>query len=183
MSTSTLIELLELFLSIILLTWFFNGPWQSLLVDMTRQRLFEARDKLFLYAADGRISFDSPIYNEIRNYFNNSIRQCHRFSLTSLIASIFSNNEKVTRTTDSISIMNIISEIEDADLRSKIEELLFESVGFISLLMLLRSILLLPLFMILSPIIFLNILLKGHFKHYQTKMAIIIERDVRMGDA
>jgi hypothetical protein len=56
----------------------FLGPWQNWIVDVTRQRLFEVRDRLFDEAMRGRIFFEDPAYLAGREDINAMIRFCHR---------------------------------------------------------------------------------------------------------
>ncbi|MCB1985557.1 MAG: hypothetical protein H6936_09115 [Burkholderiales bacterium] len=182
MTNLSIIEILELFLAMGLLMWFFNGPWQSILVDMTRQRLFEARDNLFLHAADGRIEFDSEAYCTIRNHFNKSIRFCHKINLISLLIVNFSENGQHTDLKTNNSVFNIITNIQDIELRKKIEDTLIEATSSVILLIVLRSPLLFPLFVLTLPFALLHILLKGHLKQFIERIGIIIEREMKMGN-
>lgn len=54
-------------------------------IDRFRQHIFGVRDDLFLYAANGNISFDHPAYITLRNVMNGYIRFSHRISLLHLI--------------------------------------------------------------------------------------------------
>lgn len=54
-------------------------------VEATRQRLFQVRDDLFDYAADGNISFSHPAYIQLRRVINAQIRFCDRMSLPVLV--------------------------------------------------------------------------------------------------
>ena len=71
-------------LVIVFVVWFY-GPWQSLCVDWGRERMFEARNAIFDMAADGRLSFGSPEYREIRRKIESSIAFAHRISWPSLV--------------------------------------------------------------------------------------------------
>lgn len=55
-------------------------------VDRFRQRIFEVRDELFDYAAEGKISFDDPAYGALRGLLNSYIRFAHRLSLTRTVS-------------------------------------------------------------------------------------------------
>ena len=63
----------------------FYGPWQTLVVDWARQRMFEARDNLFDAARDGDLSFESAEYREARNIVERMIRFCHHVSWPRLL--------------------------------------------------------------------------------------------------
>jgi hypothetical protein len=64
---------------------FWWGPLRWFAVDWARDRMFEARERLFDAASDGRIAFDDPDYREIRGSINSLIRYAHGVSLSRLL--------------------------------------------------------------------------------------------------
>jgi hypothetical protein len=58
----------------------FYGPWQTLCIDRARQHMFNARNDLFLFAADGGIRFDDPAYTETRREIEKMIQFTHYIS-------------------------------------------------------------------------------------------------------
>ena len=179
MTTTALIQILELLAGVGLLVIFFRYPWQNILVDMTRQRLFEIRDDIFLYAANGRIEFDSDIYDELRDRLNSAIRYCHkaRFSTVFAVILVHGSQEKQEK-----SLMDIVSNIEDADLRNDLEEKVVEATFFLANLMVLRSPILLILSVVLLPFILIYELLSGHIKKGIAVVGNIIEKDISFED-
>lgn len=75
-------------LCIIQIIWFISGPWRKLVISMTRQKIFEIRDDVFLYAAEGNIRFDAKPYTQLRWHLNRMIRLCHKMSLTTLLITL-----------------------------------------------------------------------------------------------
>lgn len=71
------IQVLFLLVSITFFLLVFYGPWQTLCVDWARQRMFEARDRVFDLAMQGHISFHSKEYKCIRSTIERMIRFCH----------------------------------------------------------------------------------------------------------
>lgn len=69
----------------VLLAAVFYGPWQWVCTDWMRQTCFEARDKIFDLAADGRIAFASAEYRAIRKSVEAEIRFAHQLTLPYLI--------------------------------------------------------------------------------------------------
>ncbi len=70
--------------SIIALFVLFNTAWQKFVVDVVRQRAFEARDAALLWAHDtGKIQ--SPEYKDFREFMNVSIRYFDEMSLIKII--------------------------------------------------------------------------------------------------
>jgi hypothetical protein len=72
-------------LSSLLVFWgFICYVWRDYRLDAFREDLFELRDRMFLYAAQGNISFSHPAYALLRNRMNVLLRYAHGFTLTSL---------------------------------------------------------------------------------------------------
>jgi hypothetical protein len=69
------------FLSLIALVLLFYGPWQGICTDIARQIVFEQRDRLFDMANNGRISFASKEYRDIRSGLESLIRFAHDLTL------------------------------------------------------------------------------------------------------
>ncbi len=179
MTTTALIQILELLAGAALLVIFFRYPWQSILVDMTRQRLFEIRDDIFLYAADDRIGFDSDVYNELRDRLNSAIRYCHKVRFSTLFAAISVNDSQWKQEK---SLMDVVAEIKKADLRNDLEEKVLDATFFLVTLMVLRSPVLLMLIVALLPFMLIYELLSGHIKKWITVVGGIIEKDISFED-
>jgi len=69
-----------------ILVWFIYGPWRRFIVDLARQNLFEIRDAVFIWAAEGKVAFDDPAYIAFRDRINCMIRFCEHYSLVVLFA-------------------------------------------------------------------------------------------------
>lgn len=180
MTSFQLIQTLEILASISFLLWFYKGPWQKFMIDLTRQRLFEARDELFMCAAKGGIDFKSDSYKEIRDYLNTSIRICHRIGLRSLVASYISN-PKVHKNIHNKNYRCILdaTNVGNADMREKLREILSKSTSHIITMMMYRSI----IAFIYYTAYFTYARLSGGYSKTILKMEHIIERDISMGDA
>lgn len=86
MNQAEVTSVLHIFIGLIVLVWFFYGPWQYLVVDGVRQRLFELRDELFDLARAGEIDFADPAYCYARKRINANIRFAHKASVWRVIA-------------------------------------------------------------------------------------------------
>jgi hypothetical protein len=73
------------FLTILSVFFFLIHFYKKYCVDAYRQDLFQVRDDLFNFAAEGGISFDHPAYAMARAYLNGTIRFTERLSLVQLI--------------------------------------------------------------------------------------------------
>ncbi|HEY6351132.1 MAG TPA: hypothetical protein VI636_17140 [Candidatus Angelobacter sp.] len=70
---------------LILLWLLWNFGWRPYLEDNIRQKLFELRNELFLYAADGEISFSDPAYMFLRRRIEALIRFAHKINAIRLL--------------------------------------------------------------------------------------------------
>lgn len=65
-------------------------------VDVFRQKMFEIRDELFDFAADGNIEFNNPAYKLLRTTMNGFLRYGHKVGLFELvIIASFTKNELI----------------------------------------------------------------------------------------
>ena len=78
MGTETAFTVLSSLLSILGITYLLFWRYRALCTDWFRQRVFELRDELFDYAAEGNISFDNPNYGMLRKAMNGHIRFAHQ---------------------------------------------------------------------------------------------------------
>lgn len=80
LAPSALVGLITLSL---VLVWYYVF-WQRLVIDQTRQRLFELRDQWFDICADAR-ALNEPAARFIRELLNGQIRFAHRITVPSLL--------------------------------------------------------------------------------------------------
>ncbi|MCH7922565.1 MAG: hypothetical protein IH975_05990 [Nitrospinae bacterium] len=94
MNTIFLFQALE-FGVILLFVWvLWFECYQKYRVNSFRQTLFELREELFEYAAEGHIAFDNRAYLEMRYIINGLIRFAHR--ITSFRVVIYLVSQKVS---------------------------------------------------------------------------------------
>jgi hypothetical protein len=68
---------------------FFYGPWQTVCTDLSRQFIFERRDRLFDMALAGRISFDSEAYKATRQALNGLLRFAHQLTWPEIFVGMY----------------------------------------------------------------------------------------------
>ncbi len=69
--------------------WFFVFYfWRDYRVDAFRDHVFSIRERLFLYAAQGGVSFSDPAYTILRYRMNVVLRYAHQFSLTRFLLAV-----------------------------------------------------------------------------------------------
>lgn len=130
--------------------WFYTA-WQSLVVDAVRQKMFEVRDNAFLWAVDNN-KLNEKSYQDFRSTINAAIRQYERMSVFKLfvLSKLLNSDEKKQASRHPF--------FHDEYLLNA-----FNSVITVSSLgLILRSILVIPL-MIVLPLVFLQVLLTGSF--------------------
>lgn len=88
MTVEGFVDVIQILIAAVVLIWFFSDPWPSFWVDVSRQRCFELRDRLFLLAADEGIGFDDPLYRRTREWLNACITHAHDMKLWNVTAFI-----------------------------------------------------------------------------------------------
>lgn len=74
--------LLKISLGLLLLWLFSFVLWRDYRLDAFREAIFELRDNLFLFAAEGGISFENAAYRMLRHRMNVTLRFAHFFTLS-----------------------------------------------------------------------------------------------------
>src|SRR5947209_617518 len=74
--------------------WYYG--FRNYFLDKMRQRLFEIRDRLFDYSADGNIDFNHAAYGNLRLSLNGMLRFAHQLyfsrALLSIVADLVAPN-------------------------------------------------------------------------------------------
>jgi hypothetical protein len=81
----TINAILILFSELAILWWLFAWLYYDYRLAILRFKLFSVRDSLFLYAAEGKISFEEPAYIMTRTTINGALRFAHRLTLGKLL--------------------------------------------------------------------------------------------------
>jgi hypothetical protein len=135
----------------------FYGPWQSLIVDTCRQVLFQIRDEIFDKAADGDgITFDTPVYVEVRRVLNSMIRHCHDFTWIEFLVMM-----KMTRSSEiqESALHRLVEAIEDEELQDYFKTKVAVAAFVMIVMAWLRSPFLLLMTLIVVPFVALWVLL------------------------
>ncbi len=74
--------------------WLYFVEHKNYLIDLTRQRLFDARDELFERAAKGAVPIDSRAYKMTRTTLNGMIRFTHDLSLVRFFVIVLFQSSK-----------------------------------------------------------------------------------------
>ncbi len=131
-------------LALLLIGLFIYGPWQSLMTEMARQRLFEIRDDIYDLALEGRMRFDDPTYRDIRQAFNILIRFQHRLTWPVLLLFFIWDRKKRLPRHPMIDLSGVDDALA-AQLQGKLRDAALVSTTF----MVLRS----PVLTALSPLV------------------------------
>jgi hypothetical protein len=138
--------------TVVLAFCFFYFPWQSFVVDQTRQRLFEIRDSWFDYS-QSLTGADRDAALSIRNELNFMIKIAERFSLPVLIYTTAIHflfcSEKVHEHENSL--FGIVGKFQQSDARNEATKVLSNAIGQLAMCMLRRSLIALTL----VPVVFL----------------------------
>lgn len=155
MTQDPLFSALEQAVACVALVWFFYRPWQTLMVMLYRQSLFEARDTLFLNAADGKIAFSDPAYQALRYRLNDMVRYADEFRLRTLLAARLAYGPAIVdqkRQPDRL--RTLIGEIQNKHYANHLQGVYTRVQYLTVMLVVARSPLMLVTFAVLSPAIF-----------------------------
>lgn len=111
------------------LIWFYGRVWPKTVVASARQHLFELRDRLFNLALDGRIEFSSPIYRELREHLNRSLRFTHKLTFLTFVIASKRSTESVQ---EEASLPKQIDQLEDVALRNELQTI-YNRMAFVLL--------------------------------------------------
>ena len=156
MTTQTFVIAMEALVCAAFLVWFFVRPWQDLWVAVSRQHIFELRDRLFDIAADGRIEFSDPLYMRVREYLNGCIRFAHKITFGSFLAGVISLD---TATPRRHSLWNDIDRLAEGALKGELQDIMRKSLLVLLGHMVIRSPLLwllLSLYPFAAAMVFVN---------------------------
>ena len=164
------VDFLQILISLAVLIWFFTGPWSSFWVDTSRQRCFELRDRLFLFAADGGIGFDDPLYRHTREWLNACIARAHDVKLWNVMTFIV-----VCGPGPRPDLHADILKMPDGRARTELREIIEQSVRVQTGLILARSPLLLAV-TVLTPLFILAGLMTDRLRNLYRRVASFPER-------
>lgn len=128
----------------------FYGPWQAVCTNLTRQIIFERRDRLFDMALDGRIGFDSEAYRATRRQMNGLLRFAHTLTWQELVMAHYVS-QKFKKAVSDRRVDHLAS--LPPDVRNDIKELLRECTATLTGMMALKSIFVGPIVFVIAALI------------------------------
>src|SRR5258706_2407217 len=147
MSAEVFVNNVELLIAAACLLVFFYGPWQSFVMEVLRQNIFNLRDSLFLVAADGNISPESAEYRMIRERFNMMIRYAHAAHWAHLLAFIVCKPQNIKP----FDINELVGRIRNPDVARMVLEYYQRAILYTSLAIVARSLFLAVSNMLCAP--------------------------------
>lgn len=136
------------------------GPFQSAIVALLRQRVFEQRDRLFDLAVAGKVDFSSPEYIHMRDEINNILAFSCEATVPRILCHAFTKRNHSNPKNEIKQTTSFLESLPQ-DTRNIMGDI-FNKVGLdATLFMLARSPMVWVLFVIAIPLIALFILLAG----------------------
>lgn len=164
------------FLGFVTFLWIVFSIWPKLVVDYTRQYLFEKRDYLFDLAVNKKLSFDSDEYKAARLILNAMIRMAEHATILNYARYdyILKKNRAKEGQGSHISFL-----MDKKDTPEIIKKVLADSINSYNYLLVLRS----PLIIALIPLFFIWALFrysmnKKPFSDLKRKRDISIQADL-----
>ena len=148
----------EFLLVAAVLVWFFAHPWQALCIDASRHRCFELRNRLFLLAVSGRIAFDDPLYQALREWLNSRIRLAHVNLFGDIVATLIAHGGGVPKVK---TLGDEIEQMDNGELRDELRSIYFQAIELQIGHMVVRSPFFLGLLAVFAPVVFLIDLIDG----------------------
>ena len=138
MTAHVFILVIETLVCAALVVWFFSMPWQSLWTAVSRQHLFELRDRLFDIAADEQIEFSNPVYCRLREYLNGCIRFTHKITFGSFVAGVVCLGPQTQKKYND-NLPEAIETVADEKVRQEMRDIFLKSVFVLLRHMVIRS--------------------------------------------
>lgn len=159
--------------TVLLALIFFYFPWQSFVIDQTRQRLFECRDRWFDYSQKLTSPRDRAGAAGIRAELNYMIRQLHEFTVPVLayciVLHMFSRDDEAER-----EFNRVMNGFESAEVRAEAQKVFTSAVLQMAFCMWRRSILAL----VLVPVIIGGLVLISATLGSVKSLRYVLERAV-----
>jgi len=119
----------------IVAVWTILGPWQRTWEDWARGRIFEARDNIFLLAAEGHLDFDSEVYRDVRALLNKMLRYAHRASLLRVLVEMLRDKGEAEIPWP----LQLVDEIQDKEAREAVQIEIIRAVKAVGQMALMKS--------------------------------------------
>lgn len=110
--------------------WTFGFRRQIL--DGTRAKLFALRYELFSLALRGKIKFNDPVYRQTELYLNSLLKYTHRADILRILVRIKLYKNSQEAKVFSKSLIESINNIQDAEVKAKLNEIV-QTSGYIIL--------------------------------------------------
>jgi hypothetical protein len=124
----------------------FYGPWQAVCTNLSRQIIFERRDRLFDMALAGRLDFDSEAYRATRRRLNGLLRFAHTLTWQELVVAAYFNQKVKSKIPDWRADLASLP----PDVRKDVEELVRECAATLIGMMALKSLLIGPVVFVVA---------------------------------
>jgi len=128
--------------TILLALIFFYFPWQSFVVDQTRQRLFEYRDRWFDFSQKLISESDKANAAKIREELNYMIRLLHEFTVPVLAYLVILHGILGTDSEDgTVELDQLVNGFQSSETKDEAQKIMMNAIMQITLCMWRRSLL------------------------------------------
>src|SRR5579859_7966776 len=94
--------------------------WRDFRLDAFREHIFSIRDRLFLFAAQGYVSFEEPAYKILRGRMNFMIRYAHVFTLPHLLLAGALGD--ISDNSEGVRFAEALGRIRSAEIRKELDK-------------------------------------------------------------
>jgi hypothetical protein len=110
MNTELITTSVQFGIGLCLLLSIYRFFYQKTRLDTLREDLFTMRDGLFDYMWKHNISYDTPVYREMRRMLNGFISIAHKFNIGGLLLGAILTREKIKGDDFKVSLNNVTDE-------------------------------------------------------------------------
>lgn len=120
---------------------FFYFPWQTFVVDQTRQRIFQIRDEWFDYSCELSNPMDREVAAKLRDELNVMIRMAHHVTLPVIATALVLRLLLRRSDTEVAGIDALLREFETPEVAERAKVVLMSALNFMAWALVRRSLL------------------------------------------
>ncbi len=147
MIANSTLHAVSILIGLLVILYFLYGPYQALVTDLIRQRLFEIRDSIFDVAADKKLAFDHEAYVKSREWLNFAIQYAHTLTWPRLLFMwLFIRNRGQN---EAIAFLKVFEKVQDPEVQKFLKRKLANSFIVVAALIWLRA----PLLIVITSLV------------------------------
>src|SRR5258706_48939 len=175
MTSMSMLNAVSALVGLLVVICFFYGPYQTLITDLIRQRLFEIRDSIFDVAADKKLAFDNEAYIKSRDWLNFAIQYAHTLTWPRfLFMWLFIRNRGHSEV---LLFLEAFEKVEDPEIQKFLKRKLENSFIVVAALIWLRAPLLI-VFTVLVPLLLIALFISDSIRRAMVRIWVWYKQEM-----